>query len=107
MPGDDEGRARLVDEDVVDLVHDGVRVAALHLLRGAPAHVVPQVVEAELVVRPVGDVLGVGLLALRVVHLAEDDPDAHPQEPEDGPHPSRVALGQVVVDGDDVHAFAR
>ncbi len=55
-PGDDQRGARLVDEDVVDLVDNGVGVTSLHLLRRAPAHVVSQVVEAEFVVRSVGDV---------------------------------------------------
>ena len=50
--------------------------------------------------------LRVRLLALRVVHLAEDDPDAHPEEGEDGAHPAGVPLGQVVVHRDDVDALA-
>ncbi len=104
--GDDERRSRLVDEDVVDLVYDGVRVPPLHLLRGAPAHVVPQVVEPELVVRAVGDVLCVGVLSQRVVHLAEDDPHAHSEDLEDRSHPPGVALGEIVVHRDHVHAFA-
>ena len=57
--GDDERRAGLVDEDRVDLVDDAEVVAALDELGRVPGHVVAQVVEAELVVRAVGDVLGV------------------------------------------------
>ena len=53
---DDERRARLVDEDRVDLVDDRVRVLPLHALVERDHHVVAQVVEAELVVRAVGDV---------------------------------------------------
>ena len=59
---DDERRARLVDEDGVDLVDDGEVVAALHAALGARDHVVAQVVEAELGVRAVGDVGQVGRL---------------------------------------------
>ena len=33
-----------------------------------------------------------------------DDPDRQPEAVEDRPHPLRVALGEVVVDGDDVDA---
>ncbi len=63
--GDDERRARLVDEDGVDLVDDGVVVPALDAVLEPDRHVVAQVVEAELVVRAVGDVGGVLVLALR------------------------------------------
>ena len=66
---DDERRARLVDEDGVDLVDDGEVELALHVVLQAELHVVAQVVEAELVVLPVGDVGAVGVLALRVGEL--------------------------------------
>ncbi len=47
--GDDERRARLVDQDAVDLIDDGVGMAALHLLGLGRGHaVVAQVIEAHL-----------------------------------------------------------
>ena len=70
--GDDQRGARLVDEDVVDLVDDGEAVvhrlavggllaaAVLELLLQRLGHVVAQVVKAELGVGAVGDVGGVG-----------------------------------------------
>src|SRR3990167_1983333 len=36
-----------------------------------------------------------------------DAADGEAEEAVDGPHPLAVALGEVVVDGDDVHALAR
>ena len=70
--GDDERCPRLVDEDRVDLVDDREEVAALGLLLRRAGHVVAQVVEAELVVRAVGDVGGVRLaLQLGIVDLGE------------------------------------
>ena len=62
--GDDERRARFVDQDRVDFVDDGEGVAALDHLRHVVFHVVAQIVEAEFVVGAVGDVGGVGLAAL-------------------------------------------
>ena len=56
---DDQRGAGLVDEDRVDLVDDGVAVAALRLPGPGHGHVVAEVVEAELVVGAVGDVGGV------------------------------------------------
>ena len=65
-PGDDQGRAGLVDQDVVDLVHDREGVAPLDLFGEVLGHVVAQVVEAELGVGPVHDVARVGLVLLLV-----------------------------------------
>src|SRR5699024_4042196 len=71
-PGDDERGAGLVDEDRVDLVDDGEGVSALDELIGRPRHVVAQIVEAEFVVRAVGDVCGVLFAALIRGHVRSD-----------------------------------
>ena len=104
--GNNQWRARLVDEDRVDLVDDGVVEAALVAILLGQRHVVAQVVEAEFVVGAVGDVgvvrLGLGgVVHARVHHAhAQAEPVVQPA------HPGRVAAGQVVVDGDHVHALA-
>src|ERR1043166_9760580 len=61
--GDDERRARLVDQDRVDLVDHAVVQPALHHAIRRLLHVVAQVVEAELVVLAVCDVAVVVVLA--------------------------------------------
>ena len=104
--GNDQRRPRFVDEDAVDFVDDGVVVASLHVLREVELHVVAEVVEAELVVRAVGDVAGVGDLPFLVVQVVLDDADRHPEEAVDAAHPFGVAAGEVVVDRDDVNALA-
>ena len=103
---DDERRASLVDEDRVDLVDDGEVVPALDHLFTRPRHVVAQVVEAELVVRAVRDVSGVGDPSLGWRHRREDHAHLKAEESVDAAHPLRVALGEVVVDRDDVDAVA-
>ena len=105
-PRDDQRRARLVDQDRVDLVDDAVVVPALHHVGELVLHVVAQIVEAVLVVRAVGDVAVVGGLALVVVEPVHDHADRHAEELVDLPHPVGVAAGQVVVHRDDVHALA-
>ena len=90
----------------VDFVDDGVDVAALHHVLEPVLHVVAQIVEAELVVGAVGDVAVVLLLAFLVVEAVHDDADRQPEEIVDLPHPLGVALGEIVVDGDDVDAAA-
>ncbi len=104
--GDDQRRARLVDQDRVDFVDDRVLEPALHAVLEPEREVVAQVVEPELVVGPVGDVGAVGG-ALLIGGLAGlHDADAHAEEVEDRPHPVRVALREVLVDRDDVGALA-
>ncbi len=107
LAADDQRGAGLVDQDRVDLVDDGEGVAPLHHLVAGHGHVVAEVVEAELVVGAVSDVGAVGqALHLRTVVAGQDDADGEAQPPVDLAHPLRVALGQVVVDGDDVDAPA-
>ena len=104
---DDEGRAGVVDEHGVHLIDDGVVVHALHEVLGGDGHVVAQVVEAELIVGAEGDVGLVGLAARLAVGLVLVDAiDAEAVEHVERAHPLGVALGQIVVDGDDVHAVA-
>ena len=78
----------------VHLVDDGERVAALDHLVHVHLHVVAQVVEAELVVGAVGDVAGVGRLALLVVEPVDDVADGEAEELVDLPHPLGVALAR-------------
>ena len=101
--GNDQRRARLVDQDGVHFVDDGEDVAALDHILQPVLHVVAQIVEAELIVGAVGDVAVVRFLALLVVEPVHDGADGQPQEGVDLPHPFGVALGEIVVDGDHVH----
>jgi hypothetical protein len=103
---DDQRRPRLVDQDTVHLVDDGEEMAALrHLLEGA-LHVVAQIVEAQLVIRRIGHVGADRRRAFRRRAGGIDHAGGHPQLGIDLAHPFRVALGQIVVDGDDMHALA-
>ena len=107
LAGDDEGGAGLVDEDGVHLVHNGEHMAPLHQLIGVDGHVVPQVVEAELVVGAVGHVGGIGPPLLLLAHPMDDQPHGQTQELVHLAHPLALVLGQVIVHGDDVHALPR
>lgn len=104
--GDDQRRARLVDQDRVDLVDDGEVELALVAVLARHGHVVAQVVEAELVVGAVGDVAGVGRALVAVRHARVDHAHAQAQPVVQLAHLRRVAAGQVVVDRDHVHALA-
>ena len=103
---DNERRPGLIDQDGVNLVDDGVVVAALHALLGTGNHVVAQVIKAELGVGTVGDVGLVGRALELERHVVLEQTDGHAQVLIDAAHPLGVALCQVIVDGNDVHAFA-
>ena len=94
---DDERRARLVDQDRVDLVDDRIGVTALDDVVERHRHVVAEVVEPELGVRAVGDVGVVRGLAGDERHHVLDEADRHPEAVEDAAVPFGVALGEVVV----------
>ena len=104
--GNDQGGAGFINQDGVHLVHDGVGVAALHHVGLVGHHVVAQVVKAELVVGAVGDIGIVGGPAGVAVHALHDQADSQSQPAVELAHPLAVALGQIVVDGNNVHPFA-
>ena len=104
--GNDERGTGFIYEDGVHFVHDGEVVTALHELLGIELHVVAQVVEAEFVVRAVGDVAGIGGLAFLVGQSLHDDAHGKTEELVETPHPFRVAAGEIVVHRDHVHALA-
>ena len=106
LAGNDQGGTGLIDQDGVHLVHDGEAVAPLHQLAGVDAHIIPEVVEAHLVVGAVGDVGGVGVLALLRGQAVNDQTHLQAKEAMHLAHPLGVTLGQIVVDGDDVDALA-
>ena len=107
LAGDDQRRPRLVDEDRVDLVHDRVGVPALDDAVHRDGHVVAQVVEPELGVRAVGDAALVGGPARLERHHVLDVAHGRAQALVHAAVPLGVALGQVVVDRDQVDVLAR
>ena len=105
--GNDQRRARLVDEDGVDFVHDAVPVVALDLVFLARGHaVVAEVVETEFGRGAVGDVARIHLAAKLGMHLLLDAAHGEAEEPVEVAHPLGVAAGEVVVDGDQLRVAA-
>ena len=103
---DDERRSGLVDQDGVNLVDDGVVVAALYTLLGAGDHVIAQVIETELGIGAIRDVSLVGRALELERHVVLQQTNCHAQVLVDAAHPLGVALCQVIVDGNDMHALA-
>ncbi len=105
-PRDDQRRPRLVDQDRIDLVDDGEVEPALDPVLLVEGHVVSQVVEAEFVVRAIGDVGRIGLALGQCILPRQDDTGLHAEKVVDLPHPVGITLGQIVVDGHDMDPLA-
>ena len=100
-------RARLVYQYAVHLVHYGEVQSAHYPVFLSHRHVVAQVVEAHLVIGGVGDVAVVGGALFFRLHARLVHAHGKPHEFVDIAHPARVALGEIFVDRDDVHALSR
>ena len=105
--GNDKRRTRFVDQDGVNFVHHGKRMAALHAIFGTRHHVVTQVVETEFGVRAIRHIGLIRGNALRGRHAGLDQAHFHAHKAIDAAHPLAVAAGQVVVDGNNVNVFPR
>ena len=106
LTGDDERRSCLIDEDRVDLIDDTEVMFGLDLVLKPPLHVVTQVVETKFVIRSVGDVACVSLTLPFIVLGGKDDTYCQTEVFINGSHPVAVTLRKIVVDRDDVNAFA-
>ena len=80
-------------------------MSALHHVLFVDDHVVAQIIEAQLVVGAVGDIGVIGGAALLVVQIVRDYADGHAEVAEHLAHPFALELGEIIVDGDDVHAL--
>ncbi len=104
LAADDQGSAGLVNQNGVHFVHNGVVQLTLHYAVLVKNHVVPQVVEAKLVVGAVNHVGGVGAAALVPGKTGHDQAHLQAENAIDRPHPLAVTPGQVIVHGHDVYA---
>ena len=95
-----------VDEDRIDLVDDRVMMAALSSSGRARISYCRGDSRSQLIVGAIGDIGGIGAAAFVVVEAMHDDPGRDAEETIDAAHPFGVAAGEIIVDGDDMHALA-
>ena len=93
LAGNNQRRARFVDQNRVYFVHHGEIQLALHFVVLVGHHIVAQVVEAELVVGAVGDIGVVGGLAVERLLVAENHAHAQAEKAVERLHNAGVALG--------------
>ena len=104
--GNDQRRARFVDQDRIDFVDDRMVERALDHRTAIELHVIAQIIEAEFIVGRIGDVGIIGLAALVFRQVGHDHTGGEAQEAIDLTHPFAVTAGQIVVHGDDMDALA-
>ena len=105
--GNDQRRARLIDQDRVNFVNDTEEVVALHLVLLAAGHaIVAQVVEAKLRSGAVRDItfilLTTNLWRLAILNTAHSETE----HAEQVAHPLGVTPSEVVIDGDQLAVVA-
>ena len=106
--GDNQGCPRIIDQDRIHLVNHDVMVFALYFFVAAAHHVITQVVEAEFVIRTVGNVAVIGCAAFgRVRAVIVDAVDGKKKELENRSDPFTIPLGKVIIDRYDVYALPR
>ena len=81
-------------------------MAALCHLVETEFHIVAQIIEAELVVRAIGDICGIGDAPLFIRQAVDDHTNGKTKKIVNLAHPFCVASGEVIVDRDDMHALS-
>ena len=107
LTADDQRGARLVNQDGIHLINNGKVQTTLNPIRRFVDHVVAQIVKTILVVGAVGNVRSVGRLLFITRHIGQVDAHRQAQKVVQLAHPARIAVGQVIVDRDNVDALAR
>ena len=81
-------------------------MAALDHLIERGFHIVAKVIETKFVIGPISDIGGVRLAAFIVIETMDDAANAHADALINTAHPFGIAAGEIIIDGDDVDAFA-
>ena len=106
-PGNNQGGARLVNQNRIDFIHNRIGQAALYPVGGVIHHVVAQIVKTEFIICTVGNISCVRSLFLLMRHLRQIDADTQAEKAIKRPHPLGITAGQIVVHGHDMHPLAR
>ena len=105
--GDDKRCSGIVYQDGIDLIDYCIVVFPLYDFLGVAAHVVPKVIEAEFIVRTVGNVRIVCTASFFRVRLVLIDAiDAQTVELEKHSHPFAISLCQIIVHRYHMHTLS-
>ena len=131
---DNQRRARLINQDVIHLIDDGIIQLTLHALFQVNHHVIPKIIKTKLIVCAVGDICLIGFLTGNRLEMfpqvaffagiitgvkQERNPTltaggllplnagyAHPQSMINRTHPVRMRFGKIIVNRHQMHPSA-
>ena len=105
--GDNQRRPGLVDQYRIDFVHDRIKKTPLHAALLIHRHVITQIVEPQFIVRHIRDIAGICLLTAQQVHSLQNHAHRYTEKPVDPSDIHRITVGQIIIDGHNMHATAR
>src|SRR5664279_3485155 len=80
LAGNNQWRARFINQDGVNFINQRISQAALDALLGRIDHVVAQIVKPKFIIGAVGNISRIGLLLFSMLHLRKVDANSQPQE---------------------------
>ena len=104
---DNQRRARLVDKNGINFVHDREIMVALVHLGQLRLHVVAQVIKTQFVVGRVGHITAVRRVLFLFRLLRVHNACCKPKKTEDLAHPFGVTFREVIVHRHNMHTFTR
>ncbi len=105
--GNNQRRSRIVNQNGVHLINHGEVRFALHHFLGRTHHIIPQIIEAEFIIRTVGNIAMVSIAALlRVRAVFVNTIDGEQQELHNRANPFRIPPREVVVHRHYVYALS-
>ena len=104
--GNNQRGSGFINQNGVNLIDDGIIERALNQLIEAELHIIAQVVKTKLVVGGINNIAVVGDFTLHIIFFMNNIVNGQPEETIYLPHPFGIAFGQIVVDRNDMDAFA-
>ena len=95
--GDNQRRARLIDQNGIHFVDNGKAQSSGHTLFQRKRHIVAQVIKTELVIRTVDNICVVSGAFFLWRLTRADHAEGDTEEVVERPHPVGVAMGQVII----------
>ena len=105
-PGDDQRCSGLINENTVNLIHNGKIKFPLGQRFPVKLHVVPEIIKSELVVGTIGDVRVIGLFSFFVIHVMDDNANFHAKKTVYFTHPLGITLGKIIIYRYHMNAFS-
>ena len=104
--GNNQRCAGFIDENGVHFIDEAVVQRSLHHLIQGCDHIVTEVVEAEFIIRSVGNIGIIGNLSLIEIKVMDNEAYRETQEFINLAHPFTVSFGQVIIDRNDMNPFS-